>query len=259
MGKARKIARRTGRRIARRIAGAMGYDLVKWQKNRTALEPHLKAVLTRLEVNCVIDVGANVGQYAASLRQHGYPGRIVSFEPLDDCFSELGARFADDPQWMGFPLALGRQPGKQEIHQLGGSDLSSFRLPSEHARAQFQEQAAVRRMQSVELRTLDELFPQIVAGIEEPRVFLKLDTQGFDLEVFHGARGCISQILGLQSELSAIPLYEGMPDYLEALAVYREAGFEVTGFFPIFSFGKEFVLGEFDCVMLRRGLIPRPG
>jgi FkbM family methyltransferase len=254
-----KIARRTGRRIARQIAGAMGYDLVKWQKNRSALEPHLKAVLTQLDVNCVIDVGANVGQYAASLRQHGYQGRIVSFEPLDDCFSELAARFADDPQWLGFPFALGGQPGKQEIHQLDGSDLSSFLPPSKHARVQFPEKMKVRRMQTVELKTLDELFPQVVAGIEEPRVFLKLDTQGFDLEVFRGAQGWISQILGLQSELSAIPLYEGMPDYLEALAVYRAAGFEVTGFFPIFSFGKEFVLGEFECVMLRRGLIPRRG
>ena len=54
-----------------------------------------------------------------------------------------------------------------------------------------------------------------------------------------------------------VPLYEGMPGYIEVLAAYRDAGYQPTGFFPIFRIGDEFVVAEFDCVMLRRGLIPQ--
>jgi hypothetical protein len=54
-----------------------------------------------------------------------------------------------------------------------------------------------------------------------------MDTQGYDLEVFRGASGIISKILGIQSELSIQPIYRDMPHYLEALEAYESAGFEL--------------------------------
>jgi hypothetical protein len=66
-----------------------------------------------------------------------------------------------------------------------------------------------------------------LAGISEPRVFLKMDTQGFDLQVFEGAHECLDKIFGLQSELSIQPLYRNMPHYLEVLPIYEKAGFEL--------------------------------
>src|SRR5690349_18103875 len=43
-------------------------------------QEHLKRLLSHLEIDCVFDVGANVGQYATMLRKHaGYKGRIISF------------------------------------------------------------------------------------------------------------------------------------------------------------------------------------
>ena len=55
------------------------------------------------------------------------------------------------------------------------------------------------------------------------------------------------------SELSLIPLYEGMPSYLESLACYNGAGFLASGFYPI-TRQPNLALNEVDCMLVRRGL-----
>ena len=63
---------------------------------------YLTKLLRRMSINCVIDVGANKGQFASELRAAGYRGHICSFEPVPLTFSELGARFRGDPRWDGY-------------------------------------------------------------------------------------------------------------------------------------------------------------
>jgi hypothetical protein len=78
-----------------------------------------------------------------------------------------------------------------------------------------------------------------------------MDTQGYDLEVLEGATGCLSSVLGLQSEIALKPIYEGMPDYLTALAKYNSLGFGITSTVPV-SRDKDMTVIEFDCLMVRR-------
>ena len=101
------------------------------------------------------------------------------------------------------------------------------------------------------MTTLSRMWSEIVGGIPKPRVFLKLDTQGFDLEVVKGAVESLDYVLGLQSELSLKPIYEDMPDYLNALREFRRHGFEVTGFYLITRDRKSLAAIEYDCVMCR--------
>ena len=79
----------------------------------------------------------------------------------------------------------------------------------------------------VDVRRLDGLLPALLRNLPSPRLFLKMDTQGYDLEVFRGAKNCLNWIVGLQSEISVIPLYTGMPHYLESLREYEEHGFHL--------------------------------
>ena len=45
-------------------------------------EQHLKRFFAHFDIDCVFDVGANVGQYATALRDRvGFRGQIISFEP----------------------------------------------------------------------------------------------------------------------------------------------------------------------------------
>jgi FkbM family methyltransferase len=202
----------------------------------------LKRVLDSLEINCVLDVGANRGQYALELRGIGFTGAIISFEPVRTEFAVLHDRFKNDAMWKGYELALGQVNGVATINVPRLTVLSSLltplrRDPETHA-------------ENIEVRRLDEMFSIAAQGISRPRVFLKMDTQGYDIEVFKGAEGCLDAICALQSEISVQPLYEGMPRYLDALRIYDEAGFElhdITVVSRLSSGG----LQELNCFMVR--------
>ena len=74
----------------------------------------------------MLDVGANSGQFAASLRDAGYQGRIVSFEPLSGAFADLERAAASDPLWSCINLALGEENCTAVINVSANSYSSSL-------------------------------------------------------------------------------------------------------------------------------------
>ena len=110
----------------------------------------------------------------------------------------------------------------------------------------------VERTETVDVIRLESLLDGILSGIDHPRIFLKIDCQGLDLEVLKGLGEGISKVDGLQSEVSAIPLYLGVPDYLDFLSFCRNLGFEPTGFFPVVNSPTGGHLMECDAVLIRR-------
>ena len=217
----------------------------------------LPALFGMYGVNCVIDVGAHEGEYAKRLRAGGYEGRIVSFEPVPRAFAELEREAADDPDWSVHQRALGREDGTTSMNVVPGT-LSSLRPPTDFGARRY------RRLQDpepveVEVRRLDGMLDELLEGLEEPRPYLKLDTQGFDLDVFTGAGDRIAEFVGMQSELPLMQIYEGMPRLPEALPVYEAAGFDVAAMYPVSRQGKTGRVLEFDCVMVRGSVLKPEG
>ena len=204
---------------------------------------YLRQLLTQLQVDCVLDVGANVGQFACELRGIGYRGQIVSFEPITSVFSALQRSFAGDPKWRGFHMALGAKEDSMTITIPKLTVMSSLLESGESEDGARKESVAVKR--------LDQILPALKQEIGVSRVFLKMDTQGYDLEVFKGAAGCIDGILGIQSELSVQPLYKNMPHYLESLDTYEQAGFELYNLSVVNRVESGGLL-ELNCFMRRR-------
>lgn len=233
------------------IARWCGYHLIRIKNDNLTLEGHLRNLFAELGVNCVVDVGANQGQYGEMLRRIGYQGRIVSFEPVSTTFAQLQRCARQYPDWQVQQCGLGSQSGELTINVVQGSELSSFRTPSAFFHQRFEAIGTLERTERVAVRRLDEVFAEVIAGLRAPRVFLKMDTQGYDLEVLAGARQSLAQVVGLQSELSVVPLYEGMPDCVASLAALRELGFQPTGFYPVCREEHGLGLVEFDCVMQR--------
>jgi FkbM family methyltransferase len=240
-------------KLHRRLAGLFGYELVKKRKLHDTLEQHLEALLPQLRVNCVVDVGANQGQFGALLRRIGYAGRIVSFEPLGAAFAELQKRRELDGNWDAHRIALGRAAESATLRQYESADFSSFRQPNAFGQQRFGWRVALAGEEQVEVRPLADCWGAISDGIAEPRVFLKLDTQGYDLEVLAGAATVLEHVVALQSEVSLKPIYEGMPGHLEALTEFERLGFEITGLYPVTRDKLSLAIIEIDCVLRRRG------
>jgi len=211
-------------------------------------------MLRELGVSCVLDVGANVGQYARSLRAAGYTGRIVSFEPLAHLVEDLEKASANDPDWQVLPYALGDEDAEAEINAVPGT-MSSMLTSSDFGK---QWSSVLRDMhpETIRIRRLDGLLDQALAGLESPRVYLKLDTQGYDLQAFAGAGERITEVVGMQSEVACVPIYDGMPRLPEQIEVYEAAGFELTGMFPVTIDRTSLRVIEFDAVMIRVDALP---
>jgi len=214
------------------------------------LDAHIKAVLAKQEIDLIIDVGANVGQFGSLIRDAGYQGRIVSIEPVRSSLEALNARVADDDDWTVMPIALGRARTQLAMNVPRNTVLASFLAPSEYGRERFPE-GETETTELVEVHRLDEIFDTIAAPLTHPRTYLKLDTQGWDLEVLAGASGCLENVVALQTEISMVPIYDEMPDYLNALTQLDQLGFGVTGFFPVTRDASLRVI-EFDCVLVRK-------
>ena len=226
------------------LAGvARGIRVPENPVNRYQELTHLNVLLRELEINCVIDAGANIGQFARELRSTGFNGFICSFEPVERVFLALQEEFSDDPRWRGYRLALGDEDTRMTMNVTPSMTVMSSLLSPRNASLQVEEE-------EVDVRRLDGLFDEMLATVPDPRVFLKMDTQGFDLKVVEGAAGCIERIRGMQSELSIVPVYEGMPTYLEALSAYRDGGFQLFNL-SVVTRGDDEGLLELNCFMRR--------
>lgn len=226
----------------------------RMRQHRDALErhfadEHLAWVLEKLRIDCVLDVGANRGQFARRLRGLGFAGRIASFEPVPQLLADLRRAASGDPHWFVHPYALGDRDGTAEINVVPGK-MSSLLEPSEFGR-DWASKLRDTRTEQVELRRLDSVFGEATAGLSAPRVLLKLDTQGYDLPAFRGAGGPREEILALQSELAAVPIYDGMPRMPEQLSEYESAGFEISAMVPVTRHRQSMRVIEFDVLMVR--------
>ncbi|WP_017612389.1 FkbM family methyltransferase [Nocardiopsis salina] len=216
--------------------------------NHLAAE-HVASLLYHYRADCVLDVGANTGQYAKQLRRYGYRGRIVSFEPVPEITEKLRRAAANDPDWHVYPYALGREDRTDTINVVYGS-MSSMLGPSEFGNTRY-KRFKRSRGQEIEVRRLDGLLDKVLDGLDDPRPYLKLDTQGFDLEAYAGGGDRVREFVGLQSEVALMQIYEGMPRMAEAIATFEADGFEITGMYPVTREETTGRVLEFDCVMAR--------
>jgi hypothetical protein len=183
----------SARRLATGLARRAGLYLSRYPLS-ILYDEHIARMLAAHEVNCVLDVGAQGGEFGAQLRRIGYHGPIVSYEPVAETLA--------------------------------------------------------RRL--VHVRRLDEVMGEELAGIAEPRVFLKVDTKGYDRDVIRGLGDKIASIVAIQVQMSMHPSYDQMTnsctDFLYEL---QSLGFVTSAMFPVTYAADGVSLLEFDCLLSR--------
>jgi FkbM family methyltransferase len=182
-------------------------------------------LLSKLGIDLVLDVGANCGQFAQSLRKTGYRGRIISFEPLSQAYEQLEARARRDSKWQAVKLALSNSEGESEINISANLESSSL-LPMLDTHQKNAPKSRYVGKEKIKTITLDHLFarePNAYAG----HIYLKIDVQGFEKAVLDGAIESFSKIDAIELELSLTPLYEKQPLFSELTAYLASLDFEL--------------------------------
>lgn len=234
----------------RKLLNSAGYDLLRLRNSNFTLETNLLNVLKKKGISCIIDVGANCGQYGSFLRRIGYRGHIFSFEPVQHVFEKLQSAAKHDSKWRCFQYALGNQEGKKEINVYRSTVFSSFFDANEYSKNIWNSLRDVYT-EIVHVRKLEDIYDELTQDLGSVTCMLKMDTQGYDVNVFQGARAILGNVEALQSEIAIIKVYEEMPDGLDALKLFQEHGYYISGMFPI-NREESLAAIEFDCLLVKR-------
>lgn len=231
--------------MLRRLITRLGYDLHRADPDRSP-DLLLAALLRRFDVDSVLDVGAHHGEFAMRLRRRvKWTGPIHSFEPVAASYHRLAATARHDATWQVHHVALGRTFDTMEIHVPAAGNLASFRRLAD-APSTLTRGSLAMVTETVRVETL----ARIGASMPGARSFLKLDTQGFDLEVIEGAGSFLERVALLQTEVSVLPMYEGAPTLCDVLPRLHELGFTPTAFVPVFR-DEQARMREVDCILVR--------
>lgn len=179
------------------------------------LDAQLVDTLHRHEVDAVIDVGANLGQYARRLRAAGWSGPILSIEPIPELHRALTESAGGDPGWqIAPPLAVGGACGEVVLEVSAESDMSST-LGQSALLQDISPSSAVTRRITVRQCRLDA--DELLGSRPWQRLFVKADVQGAEPAVLAGLAGVWPRVQGLQLELALVPLYRGERPWLETV------------------------------------------
>lgn len=216
--------------LIRPLLRQFGRDLVVYNHMHHPMARRAKLLKT-YNIDLILDVGANAGQYAQSLRELGYKGNIVSFEPLSSAYNKLKQWADSDGKAIAVNTAIGDSNGEIEFNIASNSTSSSVleMLPSHtqaapHSKIQDKEKVPITRLDSI----IDNY-----CGTQQ-NILLKIDTQGYEMSVLAGAEMTIGKIQALQIEMSFVPLYKGQALFQEVYAWLANKGFQMVDIDPMF-------------------------
>jgi FkbM family methyltransferase len=148
------------------------------------------------QIDRIIDVGANEGQFAFMARYAWPSARIDCFEPDPDAFSRLKENHGTDNLITFYDSAVGSE-SKELLLNLGETSAQNSLL-REHGKS---SQGTIR----VPVKILDEIYP----FVQGETTLLKIDVQGYELEVLKGSQELLKQVKFVLLEISLEDLFEG--------------------------------------------------
>ena len=159
-----------------KVSRSLGYDIVPLREMKERdFALHLRELLTHLRIDCVLDVGANVGQYHDFLRDKVlYDGPIVSFEPVGGHVELLRERARGDGDWHIEGYALGAREGSLPINVMASDQFSSFLQPDNSRTQDYDGLNVATRIETVKVHTLDVVLPMLRERLNFDRPYLKL-------------------------------------------------------------------------------------
>ncbi|WP_460193322.1 FkbM family methyltransferase [Thermosynechococcus sp. FA-CM-4201] len=215
--------------LIKNLIRSTGFDIIRYRSD-THPVAQLAKLIEFYQIDNIIDVGANTGQFVSILRdQTKYSGKINSFEPLSSAFKVLEMRSRSDQFWSVYNYALGDFIGEAEIN-ISENSYSSSLLTMMQTHLDVAPNSKYISKETITIKTLDSIFSTIASS--QDRIFMKIDTQGFESKVLKGAENSLKKILLIQLEMSLVSLYESEILFEDMLELMKSYGYRLIGLVP---------------------------
>jgi FkbM family methyltransferase len=173
----------------------------------------------------LVDVGANEGDFIAAVLRISSPHRVFAFEPQPSCQASLHRILAGHANAHVVQAAVGSEKGEVEFNCTLDSKLSSVLQPEADVAPHYGNGkfGIVQTLKVPSLR-LDDA----IAG-EFPVDLLKIDVQGFELEVFKGAEQVLRRTRAVLLEVNYVEHYKNGARFDDVYSILRSKGFHLYG------------------------------
>lgn len=227
----------------RKLGNKFGVDV------KMSDEERFMKLVVHHKIDLIIDVGANVGQFAELMFGLGFKGKVVSIEPLPEAYKILKEKSSKNLNWI-VPerMALGDETGEIEIN-VSANSVSSSILDIRNEHVSSEPDSKYIKKELTKIFTLDDIFESIVGDAKN--VLLKIDTQGYEENVLIGAKNALKKITGIQMEVSIIALYEGQKLYIEMFEFVKSLGYNLEFVESGFIDKKTGKTLQIDCAFFR--------
>jgi len=211
----------------KKLLNRFGYDI-----KHLPTDPQIRNKLYLLKKNnidLIFDVGANLGQFARNMRDLGYKKEIVSFEPLPEAFNILSQNTVNDENWKIVNIAIGNFDGEITMH-IAKNSYSSSILDILPRHIESAPDSIFIDQIKVPIKKVDTIIDQYYE--KGNNLLIKIDTQGYERQVFEGSLESLGKVRGFQIELSLTSLYRGETLIQEMIDLLRDYGFKIMHLEP---------------------------
>ena len=200
-------------------------NLKKKSINYNRYKLYRKKWLLDMDINTVLDIGANVGEFTAIYHELFPEAKIYAFEPLPDCFFELKERTENIENIKSYNLGLGSKDGILKIHMSSWHPASSFRDMADLHKQNYPHSSESQDV-DVSINKLDDVLNE--SDLVD-NIFIKMDVQGFEDEVIKGGAKIFQKAKVVVVESSFQKLYEDEPLFHGIYALLKPLGYDFVG------------------------------
>ncbi|MBN2117227.1 MAG: FkbM family methyltransferase [Anaerolineales bacterium] len=195
------------RRLTRSSLNSIGFDLIRTSK----LAEFNLCGLRKIPIKTIIDIGANTGQFARSMRARFPEANFLCFEPLPEPYTMLQNWVNKTPDRVqSFNVAIGNQDGETQMFFHRDFSPSSSLLANTAIGEKIFPVTKNQERVTIKLSTLDHALQNIKL---EDKILIKLDVQGYEDRVLEGGEVTFGKAAACILEISLDDLYVGQADF----------------------------------------------
>ncbi len=209
----------------KRLLKSFGYKIVPYDEYSESIEKVRYNWIKELEIDAIIDIGANDGGFVRHIRQYFPETQIISFEPIKKAFDELCQRNINDKNFKALNYAISNYDGETEFYLCGNSVSSSILQVAELSVAEY-PQTGNNKKTKVTCKKLDS-----ISEISEfKNLFIKMDIQGAEKLALLGAESILKNTKIIYTEVNFDTMYKENVLANELIQFLFERNFRLEGY-----------------------------